>query len=92
MTQQAGDDIVDGMERPRLTRARVIFGVATLLGLFSTFQAYQAAQFLYPTRKSSIWLSLGMNVGYWYVWAMAKILTHAVSGANRFLRVHPWRC
>ena len=58
------------MERPRLTRARVIFGVATLLGLFSTFQAYQAAQFLYPTRKSSIWLSLGMNVGYWYVWAM----------------------
>ena len=31
------------MERPRLTRARVIFGVATLLGLFSAFQAYQAA-------------------------------------------------
>ena len=59
------------MERPRLTRARVIFGVATLLGLFSTFQAYQAVTFLSSEpRKSSIWLLAGMNLGYWYIWAL----------------------
>jgi signal transduction histidine kinase len=59
------------MERPRLTRARVIFGVATLLGLFSTFQAYQAVQFLSSeSQKSSIWFLLGINASYWYIWAL----------------------
>ena len=59
------------MERPRLTRARVIFGVATLLGLFSTFQAYQAVQFLSTEKqKASIWLLLGINTSYWYIWAL----------------------
>src|SRR4029453_7797629 len=63
--------IVHGMERPRLTRARVIFGVATLLGLFSTFQAYQAVQFLSTDKqKASIWLLLGINASYWYIWAL----------------------
>jgi two-component system, LytTR family, sensor kinase len=56
--------------RPRLTLLRAIFGVATLLGLFSSFQAYQLMRFLYPGENTSVMLLAGINIGYWYVWAL----------------------
>ena len=58
------------MERPRLTRARVIFGVATLLGLFSTFQAAQLVTFFASEKTASIWVLAILNFGYWYSWAL----------------------
>ena len=57
------------MERPRLTRARVIFGVATLLGLFSTFQATQLVAYV-SDKPTSIWVLVALNFGYWYSWAL----------------------
>jgi hypothetical protein len=56
--------------RPRLTLPRAIFGVATLLGLFSTFQATQWLRILYPNEHTSLWLLFGVNLGYWYAWAL----------------------
>jgi two-component system, LytTR family, sensor kinase len=57
------------MEQPRITRLRAIFGIATLLGFFSAFQAYQFVQF-FAERETSFWLLLGLNLGYWYAWAV----------------------
>jgi signal transduction histidine kinase len=47
----------------------VIFGIATLLSLYSAFQAFQYVAFFSP-RPTSIWLLLGLNSGYWYTWAL----------------------
>jgi two-component system, LytTR family, sensor kinase len=66
--------------RPRLALPRAIFGVATLLGLFSSFQAYQMVRFLYPNeRHPSIWLLYGINAGYWYAWALISPLVLIVA-------------
>jgi two-component system LytT family sensor kinase len=68
--------------RPRLTLPRAIFGVATLLGLFSTFQATQWLRILYPNEHTSLWLLFGVNLGYWYAWALLAPLVLLV--ARRF--------
>ncbi|HEY6362551.1 MAG TPA: histidine kinase [Vicinamibacterales bacterium] len=47
----------------------LIFGVATALGVFSTFQAYNYVSF-FTERKPSFPLLLGLNVTYWYAWAV----------------------
>ncbi len=71
MTQQVRDgDSRSVTGRFRLTRLRVIFGIATLLGLFSTFQAYQMVKFFYQKDDTSIWMLFGLNAGYWYAWAL----------------------
>src|SRR4030095_4112124 len=57
------------MRWPRLTQTRVIFGIATLLSLYSAFQAFQYVAF-FAQRQTSIWLLLGLNAGYWYAWAL----------------------
>ena len=57
------------MRWPRLTQTRVIFGIATLLSLYSAFQAFQYVAF-FSQRATSIWLLLGLNSGYWYSWAL----------------------
>jgi two-component system, LytTR family, sensor kinase len=54
---------------PRLTQTRVILGIATLLSLYSAFQAFQYVAFFAKT-PTSIWLLLGLNSGYWYSWAL----------------------
>jgi signal transduction histidine kinase len=57
------------MLRSRVTRPRVVFGIATLLGFFSAFQAYQVVRF-FSERATSYWVLLGLNLGYWYAWAV----------------------
>jgi two-component system, LytTR family, sensor kinase len=57
------------MRWPRLTQTRVIVGIATLLALYSAFQAFQYVAF-FAQRPTSIWLLLGLNSGYWYSWAL----------------------
>ena len=47
----------------------VIFAVATALGIFSTFQAYNYVS-LFTERDPSFVMLLGLNVTYWYAWAV----------------------
>ena len=56
-----------------------IFGVATLLGLFSSFQAYQMVRFLYPKENPSVLILIGINLGYWYAWALMAPVIVAVT-------------
>ena len=57
------------MQPWRLTPARAIFGIATLLGFFSAFQASQVVRF-FSERETSFWVLLGLNMGYWWSWAL----------------------
>ena len=57
------------MGQSRVLRPSVIVGVATLLGFFSAFQAYQVVRF-FSERDTSYWVLLGLNLGYWYAWAV----------------------
>jgi two-component system LytT family sensor kinase len=57
------------MEQPSITRPRVIFGVATLLGCFSAFQASQVVRLFYE-RSTPFGLLLGLNLSYWWAWAL----------------------
>jgi two-component system, LytTR family, sensor kinase len=57
------------MAQSRLTRPRIVFAIATLLGCFSAFQAFQFVT-LFSERPTSIWVLLGLNLGYWYAWAL----------------------
>ncbi|MDP1569392.1 MAG: sensor histidine kinase [Vicinamibacterales bacterium] len=50
-------------------RLRVIWGVATLLGFFSGFQAYYFVS-TFTERPSSFPLLLALNLNYWYGWAV----------------------
>ena len=47
----------------------LIFGVATALGVFSTFQAYNYVSF-FTEGKPSFPMLLALNVTYWYAWAV----------------------
>jgi two-component system, LytTR family, sensor kinase len=47
----------------------LIFGVATALGIFSTFQAYNYVSF-FTERMPSFPMLLALNVTYWYAWAV----------------------
>ena len=48
---------------------RLIAGVATALGIFSTFQAYNYVS-LFTEREPSFPMLLLLNVTYWYAWAL----------------------
>jgi two-component system LytT family sensor kinase len=50
-------------------RPRVIFAVATALGFFSGFQAYYFVS-TFTERPASFPLLLGLNLSYWYSWAV----------------------
>lgn len=52
----------------RRVSPQVIVGVATALGIFSTFQAYNYVS-LFTERDPSFPMLLGLNVTYWYAWA-----------------------
>ncbi|MCC6991819.1 MAG: sensor histidine kinase [Acidobacteria bacterium] len=53
-------------------RFRLIFGAATLLGLFSTFQAYYYVSTFatVPSKESTFPHLLLLNFNYWYSWAL----------------------
>jgi signal transduction histidine kinase len=53
---------------PGPRRLSVIVGVATALGIFSTFQAYNYVS-LFTEREPSFPMLLLLNVTYWYCWA-----------------------
>jgi two-component system LytT family sensor kinase len=47
----------------------LIFGVSTALGIFSAVQAYNYVS-LFTERKPSMPMLLGLNMTYWYAWAV----------------------
>lgn len=55
--------------QPRRVRMRLIFGVATALGIFSAFQAYNYVSF-FTDRKPMFAHLLALNMTYWYGWAV----------------------
>ena len=63
---------------------RLIAGVATALGIFSTFQAYNYVS-LFTERDPSFPMLLLLNVTYWYSWALL-VPGDALDGAPLPLR------
>jgi two-component system, LytTR family, sensor kinase len=57
------------MESRRGVTARMIVGVATVLGIFSAFQAYNYVA-LFTERMPKLWHLLALNMAYWYSWAL----------------------
>lgn len=57
------------MDQPRITRLRIIWAAATFLGFFSAFQASQVVRF-FDRETAPFWLLLGLNLGYWWAWAL----------------------
>jgi signal transduction histidine kinase len=47
----------------------VIFGVATVLGVFSALQAYNYVAF-FSEREQPLGMLLALNLSYWYAWAV----------------------
>ena len=78
------------MERhaPRLSLLR-IFGVATGLGVFSSLQAYNYVNLL-ANRRQPYLLLLGLNLTYWYAWAVLVPGIIWLARRYRFGR-HTWR-
>jgi signal transduction histidine kinase len=73
----------------RRVSARLIAGVATVLGVFSTFQAYNYVT-LFTERKPQMLQLLALNVTYWYAWALLVPAILWLSRRYRFER-HTWR-
>src|SRR5688572_32268375 len=68
---------------------RLIAGVATALGIFSTFQAYNYVS-LFTEREPSFPMLLLLNVTYWYAWAL--LVPGMLWMARRFpFERHTWR-
>jgi two-component system, LytTR family, sensor kinase len=61
-------------------RSRVIFGVATVLGFFSGFQAFYYVS-TFTEWPASLPFLLALNLGYWYSWAC---LTPAILWLSRW--------
>jgi two-component system LytT family sensor kinase len=58
------------MDRPPLRIGMTrIFGVATAFGVFSALQAFNYVS-LFTDRKTPFYILLGLNVTYWYAWAV----------------------
>jgi signal transduction histidine kinase len=57
------------MDRRRLVTTRLVIGVFTLLGLFSSVQA-QLISSLYLKEPHTFGVSLLLNMGWWYAWAL----------------------
>jgi two-component system LytT family sensor kinase len=53
----------------RRVTARLIFAVATVLGIFSSFQAYNYVS-LFTEREPRMPHLLALNMTYWYAWAV----------------------
>ena len=68
---------------------RLIAGVATALGIFSTFQAYNYVS-LFTERDPSFPMLLLLNVTYWYAWAALVPIMLWMARRYRFDR-HTWR-
>ena len=69
LTGHSGRPIVpEGMSRKHTASARLILGVATLLGAFSTLQAYQFVQLFSDHPQKLTTLAL-LNFSFWYGWA-----------------------
>ena len=66
-----------------------IFGVATALGIFSTFQAYNYVSF-FTERKPPFPMLLALNVTYWYAWAVLVPGILWMARRYRFGR-HTWK-
>ena len=66
-SQQSVDS--SGMESRRRVNARLIVGVATVLGIFSAFQAYNYTS-LFMERAPMFGHLLALNMAYWYAWAL----------------------
>lgn len=74
---------------PRHISARLVVGVATVLGVFSTFQAYNYVT-LFTERKPSMAHLLALNLTYWYAWALVVPGILWLARRYRFER-HTWR-
>lgn len=61
-------------------RARLIVGVATLLGLYSSFLAYYYDSTFGSSNKDPFWVLLALNLQYWYSWA---VVTPAILWLSR---------
>ena len=68
---------------------RLIVGVATALGIFSTFQAYNYVS-LFTERDPSFPMLLALNVTYWYSWALLVPVMLWMARRFRFDR-QTWR-
>jgi two-component system, LytTR family, sensor kinase len=69
LTRVPAGRIVVPVTRAHSASPRLIIGVATALGLFSGFQAVQFVS-LFSERQTSIFTLLGLNLSYWYAWAL----------------------
>ena len=78
------------MVQSRITRPRVIFGIATLLGCFSAFQAYQFVRF-FSEKETSFAVLLGLNLGYWYAWALLAPIVLFLARRFPFDRERWWK-
>ena len=78
------------MVQSRITRPRVIFGIATLLGCFSAFQAYQYVRF-FSEKETSFAVLLGLNLGYWYAWALLAPIVLFLARRFPFDRERWWK-
>jgi signal transduction histidine kinase len=67
----------------------LIAGVATVLGIFSTFQAYNYVT-LFTERRPRMVHLLALNVTYWYAWALLVPGILWLARRYRFER-HTWR-
>jgi signal transduction histidine kinase len=81
------------MHQPHSRRWTIILGIATALGLFSSFQAYQVVRFIDQKPTPFIFL-LGLNFGYWYSWALLAPIVLFMArrfpfDRGRWLRVLP---
>jgi two-component system LytT family sensor kinase len=71
------------MQKVWTPRARVIFGAATLLGIFSTLQAYRLTTLnIKEPMNVEVWRLLVLNLAYWYVPAALTPLIFRI--AHRF--------
>ena len=73
----------------RRISARLIIGVATVLGVFSAFQAYNYVT-LFTERKPKMLHLLALNMTYWYAWAILVPGILWLARRYRFER-HTWR-
>jgi two-component system LytT family sensor kinase len=71
------------MQKAWTPPARIVFGVATLLGIFSTLQAYRLTTLNINEKMDiEVWRLLVLNLAYWYVPAGLTSLIFRV--AHRF--------
>jgi two-component system LytT family sensor kinase len=75
--------------QPRRVSARLVIGVATVLGLFSSFQSYNYV-LLFTERKPQMWHVLALNFTFWYAWALLVPVVLWLARRYRFER-SSWR-